>query len=190
MKQVELRFSDPRDRVELANERVPLRSVMAKYGVNYPELELGVSMKIQCPWGMLHSDGGVDPAMRVYAEENHAFCFAGCGRITPVRLEAEQRGIPFAQAASELLHDYNIKPLTWTERIERLREDGPVRVGDPGAFAQALVTYIRSVLPAGGEYDEAVITFIDEALKELPTSPDYSEWLRQWKSKAETKFSL
>lgn len=64
---------------------IPFPAVLRWLGYDCPEVPVN-SVKIHCPFEFLHADGGIEPAMRVYAAENNAWCFAGCGYFDVVGL--------------------------------------------------------------------------------------------------------
>lgn len=87
-----------------------------------PESGEGKSWKLSCPWGIEHSDAGLDKAARYYWESDHAYCFAGhdvldvvtirslmwhCSRYAAARrlltLHAPD-AVPKAQRLAELAH--------------------------------------------------------------------------------------
>lgn len=180
-----LRFEYP-SHVDEANEKVPILFVLRHHGVAVPDLENSRSMKMRCIWADFHPDGGTEASMRLYADSNHAFCFAGCGVLTPVRVHADVRGVSPRQAARELLDLADIRPLHWTERLVRLeqRDDSTSRRN----YAQALVTYVSSRKPHGQEYDASVVEAVRVALAELDnlasdvSSQAYQDWLERWKT--------
>ena len=64
---------------------IPFPATLRWLGHDCPEVPVN-SVKIHCPFEFLHADGGLEPAMRVYAAENNAWCFAGCGYFDVVGL--------------------------------------------------------------------------------------------------------
>ena len=89
--------------IETANDRVSIISAFSMIGMDLADFSIS-SLKIYCPFGELyHFDEGRTKAMRVYPGTNSAWCFAGCGYFSPVKLIATDRGIPELQAAEILL---------------------------------------------------------------------------------------
>ncbi len=133
--------------VELANTEFPIATACQLIGLDVRVDEsYGKSIKVHCPFGDLHHiDGGADKAMRIYPDSNSAFCFAGCGYFTPVRLVSHAWGRPYAEVAEELLDHAGVKRKSLRERFTEARDWSPDV--DRTMLAEALKTYCRRVCP-------------------------------------------
>lgn len=91
--------------VDLANKVVSIYYVAKLIGLDIPEHAKEMkSYKTHCPLGdFYHSDGGVDPAMRVYSETNSAYCFRCAESFSSVRLYARVNDLKQNEAADFLL---------------------------------------------------------------------------------------
>ncbi len=155
--------------VELANVEFSIAAACRLVGVDMPDgVIMGKSVKVYCPFGTVHHlDGGVEKAMRVYPESNHAYCFAGCGFFPPVRLVAHAWGRPQAEVAHDLLDRAGIAPQTLLERFRAARDWMPDL--DRSALAEALRTYCRRICPDWPQrrFDERVATAFNRCLELL-----------------------
>lgn len=93
------------NKITTANEEVSIVKVCAGLGMELPaSVDMMEKYKAYCPWGgMFHADGGMKKAFMIYPGANTAYCFAGCGHFTPVRLKAMANDINEADAADLLL---------------------------------------------------------------------------------------
>ncbi len=114
--------------------------------MDLPELYPGRNPKIHCPFGeMYHHDGGAEPAMRVYPDSNHLYCFAGCGAFGPVALVAHAFGLTRRAAARELLDRAGIRAPSWRKTWDQaLAHREPL---DTASLAQALQIFCRRLAP-------------------------------------------
>jgi hypothetical protein len=134
--------------VTVANEKVPIATVLRLFGADAPEdVETASSRKISCPFGTVyHSDGGVAAAMRVYPESNSAYCFS-CGvYYTPVSLAARALDTNRQTAALHLLDHVGLRPQDPFEAFQSAASYEPTP--DITLLAEALKTYCRRVDPA------------------------------------------
>ncbi len=104
--------------IALANEHVPIVTACRLVGVDLPEDGgLARSRKTFCPFGELyHSDGGAEPAMRIYPDSNSAWCFRCAAYLTPVKLAAQAWDQDWATAAAVLLDRIGYRPPSLAER--------------------------------------------------------------------------
>ena len=117
---------DRAELIELANERMGIVQACNHIGMGLPDY-LSSSMKVDCPFGSLyHLDGGASRSMRVYAETNSAWCFAGCGYFTPVRLIADDQDLSEEDAAQHILDITNYVPPDFESQWEALMAEVPV----------------------------------------------------------------
>lgn len=172
--------------IETADERVSIALVCRMLGVDLPDdVESGRSRKVHCPFGSLyHSDGGVDPAMRVYPDTNSAYCFSCRSYFTPVGLTAKALDVDRRTAALRLLDRIGHRSLdpgvVWRTAADF--EAPP----DRALLAEALKTFCRRVCPdwATRQFDRAVSVSLTRCLGLLDlvrTDDDVGLWLGRCK---------
>lgn len=145
--------------IDEANKRVSIVKVCRLIGMDVSE---GASYKERCPFGdVMHSDGGVAKAFRIYTETNSAYCFSCRAAYTPVKLYAEAKELRRQEAALSLLEEVGWKPVSQAQRWAELVAPAKESV-DLSMLALALRTYCARVCP---EWDE------------LQLSPEISEML-------------
>lgn len=168
--------------VGIANEQVPIALAARLAGVDLPDDLGGVtSWKVLCPFGdVYHADGGLEAALRIYPETNQAFCFAGCGYFTPVRLVAAAWDRPPRYVASELLERVGVRPRSLAQRWAEASqvEHHP----DVSLLAEALKIYCRRACPSweAAQFEPAVAAKLTRCLALLDrvhTDPDALTWL-------------
>ena len=102
--------------IDEANERVPIELACRLVGVDIEDGLEGRSVKTYCPFGrFFHSDGGKEPALRIYGESNSAYCFSCKKYFTPVTLISDAFDMSKKQAAMDLLERVGWKPLSAAE---------------------------------------------------------------------------
>lgn len=115
-----------RSTIELANEHVGITSVLERMGISTPETSSGVSWKSHCPFeSYYHIDGGRAKSLRVYFDSNTAFCFAGCGYLTPVKLFSLKTGLAQLDAAEILLSQNGYELPSFEDELEGLLKIKP-----------------------------------------------------------------
>jgi hypothetical protein len=134
--------------VAVANDTVAILAVCREIGMSVPgDVPHGRSVKVYCPFGpVYHVDHGVETAFRVYPHSNSAFCFAGCGYFSPVRLFADARDLNRQEAARQLLDLAGYKPVDLAAAWEHVQS--PERYVDQSSLAEALKVGASSVRPA------------------------------------------
>jgi hypothetical protein len=176
--------------VTVANEHVGLVEVTTLIGMETPrELLPGGSIKVRCPFGeFYHADGGHSAAMRLYADTNSAFCFAGCGYYSVVKLYAHAKDLEPNEAAMELLEK--------TKKLGLLQDRGawdrvsqPLDSGVPSSsdLAAALKLYCSRIHPQWDEvqFYEGVSDMLAQCLgllSNVVTDQDAQNWLRKTKT--------
>ena len=181
------RFAD-RDAVQArANEVTDLRAMLLDMGCEVPDG--AASWKFKCPFGAEHADGGMDKSARYYADGNVAYCFAGHGMLTPVRLRALSAGITQQKAADRLLSEAGVTTRRgWRDRYVEVSEAVERERGPKAPSLEHVVAALTMRLqeyPAymTRQYDEdfrAVMHARIEALAEVPNdSTAYAAWVRQ-----------
>lgn len=149
-----------------ANEIVPISALFREFGYNVPDADTA-SMKISCPWSYMHSDYGLDKAMRIYAS-NTAYCFAGCGFITPVDLAVREWSMSPSKAARKLLEQRGFKRQNLKEMWAEFKTNSEM-VPDEETLSAALLTALSSIPTyKDNQYDPAVLATIDKFNKVLP----------------------
>lgn len=169
-----------RSLVGVANEQVSILFVASAVGCSVPSEVPGKSVKVFCPFGVHHADLGQETAFRIYTESNSAYCFAGCGFYTPVRLYAQAFDLQPQDAAVSLLDLVGYRPLDLAHLWEKVasREPEP----DTSALAEALKVWCGSQHPGWGErqFEEPVAGVLGSCLALLPkvqTEEDARQWL-------------
>jgi hypothetical protein len=103
-----LKTTTPRDElIERADRDVSMAWTVGRLGWNCPAPDSGTSVKVLCPFGFYHRDGGAETSFRVYADPNDAWCFAGCGYFRPSSFAAAVWDCSRAEAAQRLLEMAN-----------------------------------------------------------------------------------
>lgn len=168
--------------IELANEKVTIGYVCRRIGLDIPD---DARRKLPCPFGELyHSDGGIDPAMRVYSDNNTAYCFSCSSYFTPVSLAARAWGVPFREAATRLLDEVGYRPLSLPALWEQAQVFEPDV--DRAHLAEALKIYCRRIDPNWGsrQFEPAVagqLTRCLQLLDKVCNSDDVRLWLETCK---------
>jgi hypothetical protein len=173
MPKSELRHQSVEARVDT---QVSVVGLLRQLGVNVPDIEYG-SVKVYCPFGILHPDHGITRAMRVYPESNTAFCFSDCGHFTPTKLAAQAWDLSREDAADRLMDQVEAEtPLP----VEDLFQVGAGRPSGE-ALSEALRVYCqRQNGWSGVEFTSEVVAKLGRCLDLLPgvVSPqDASKWL-------------
>lgn len=177
-------IADTRDMIRIANQEMSIYRACEHVGVHVPEYA-GGSVKMYCPFGFLHFDGGESKAFRVYGESNSAYCFACGTRFTPVSLIATARDLPHRDAAEWILHEVGYVEPTYQARWEALAEQGPEI--DRDALTEALKLACRRMDPQweDRQFEDAVAKRFVACLALLPkvrTGQDAKMWLETTKT--------
>ena len=89
--------------IQIANERMSIVEACNELGMGVENFNLN-SLKFYCPFGNVnHMDAGDSKAFRIYPATNSAWCFAGCGYFTPVKLIAMNGDMSEQEAAEKIL---------------------------------------------------------------------------------------
>jgi hypothetical protein len=169
----------PGSLIWLANEKIPI--AMACRWADLDVSEGDGTRKTWCPFGAVsHSDGGVARALRMYEDENHAFCFA-CGRSwTPVSLMAEFWDCTRPEAAERMCVMAGITPPDWRERWKELQQPVPP---DTVSLAEALKTYCARIYGPAWEIDQfeprlaVPLVACFDVLPLVTTAAEADEWV-------------
>lgn len=168
-----------RSAVAIANEQYSIIAACRAVGLELPEIPMGRSVKVHCPFGFQHVDMGHETAFRVYADTNTAFCFAGCGYFTPVWLISTATDKRPAEVAADLLAEIGYRPLDLLERFSTAEQDP---APDKASLRAALQMYCERTLPMWEELQfNAVVAFklgkCLALLDRVVTSDDAWLWL-------------
>ena len=165
-----------------ANSRVSIFLVCGWIGVDVEAKDWGSSIKTYCPFGdFFHSDRGKEPAFRVYADTNSAYCFSCKKYFSPVSLYAAARDMTNKEAAETLLEKVGYKPPSakglWEE--VRPKEAEP----DTSMLNKALRTYCQRICPTWNkkQFEPGVAEILGKCLELLDvvkTMQDSDKWLK------------
>jgi hypothetical protein len=173
--------TETRSSIQIANERLSIVTALRQAGAEASDF----GGKQFCPFGhMYHADGGYDKALRVYTESNTAYCFAGCGYFSPVKLIALAKDIDEQDAAEYILELTGYVAPTLDSLWEHANRD-PRKV-DHGALTDALKLACSRMSPDWEErqLDDDVATRFRKCLALLPkvrTEQDAETWLSNTK---------
>lgn len=166
--------------IDLANSRMTIIQACNSLGMDIPDFSVK-SMKVHCPFGHLfHADGGHARAFAIYPGTNSAWCFAGCGYFTPVRLIAMDRDISDHQAAEAILEQTNYVAPDYEARWNAVTQTRPMVNTDD--LTEALKVACSRMVPDWDErqFDAEVATKLRQCLALLPkvqSEEDATKWL-------------
>lgn len=165
-----------RSRETTADQLVSVVSLLRQIGTMVPDVEFG-SVKVYCPFSILHMDHGTTRSMRVYPESNTAYCFNDCGFFTPTKLAMQAWDLSRAEAVDRLLETVE------QETDNRLDNLFPVGTNPPSteALSEALRVYCQRLdgWPER-EFKESVIRKLEQCLALLPgvvSNTEAGQWL-------------
>lgn len=167
--------------VDLANEYIAISQVLILLDVEVPESYSGSSWKSHCPFeDFYHIDRGRAKSLRVYYGTNSAYCFAGCGYMSPVSLYALKTGLSKVEAASLLLakEGYEL-PSFDSEFTELLKKETVI---NKASLREALQVFCKRVVGlqwSTKQFENSVIKGIDNCLT-LLARVESSEEAQQW----------
>lgn len=173
--------TETRSNIQLANERMSIVAALRIAGSDASDY----GGKQFCPFGhMYHADGGYEKAMRVYSESNSAYCFAGCGYFSPVKLVSMVKDMSDADAAEHILELTGYVAPTIDSLWEAATRD--TRKVDTDALIEALKLACARYSPdwEDRQLDEDVAKIFTRCLRSLPkvrTEEDAEKWLRATK---------
>lgn len=169
-----------RSEVAVANEVISIATVCRWLGVEVPDDP--TRAKLYCPFGEFnHSDGGREPAFRIYTDSNSAYCFACSESFTPVKMYARMTDNGNWKAVALILlakigYRGMDPELAWRQAQQYQPEI------DRSQLAEALKTYCRRSDPAWRtrQFDAFVAARLTRCLALLDlvrTEQDASLWL-------------
>lgn len=173
--------------ITVADEQVSIVTVCQMFGVDVgDDIVLGRNRKLPCPFGELyHSDHGRDPAMRIYADTNSAYCFSCQVYWTPVSLAAKAMDVDRRTAATRLLDRIGYKPVDLASAWRQATAyEPPV---DTAALAQALAAFCRRTDAgwATRQFEREIAATLTRCLSILDlvrTDADAELWLTRCKT--------
>lgn len=168
------------EKIFLANEQVTIFRVLRELGQkDVPESY--AKIKLWCPFGSNHEDGGRKRSLQVYPDTNTATCLAGCGYFRPVTMWAQAHEIEPEKAAEDLLQRVGWKPVTLDSRWQSALLAGATYV-DTSNLGSALKKYCSSLSetwefdqfeePAAGKLQQCL-----SLLDAVVTEEDAERWL-------------
>lgn len=170
--------TDEPSAIELANERLNIVDACNRLGMNLSDAGFG---KHYCPFGdLFHADGGHGKAFRIYVGTNSAFCFAGCGYFSPVRMIATDKGISEADAAELILELTNYVAPDFQSRWDAMATATPnINTDD---LAEALKVACARMNPNWEDlqFEDAVSTKLRQCLQllvKVTTEEEATKWL-------------
>lgn len=174
-------------RIDLANEFVSVIKVLRWSGTYVPEVSYGRSWKTRCPFGeFYHLDRGSEKCLRVYSDTNSAYCFQGCGYITPVSLYSKVSGLTWPEAAEELLKREGYEEISDSEKWKQASEQR--KSIDPNYLSSALQVYCSKIAKGQWnslQYDSLILGNLKNCLDLLSlvtTEERARDWLSSSKS--------
>lgn len=168
--------------IDIANQQIHIADVLVNAGVFVPEsVKSGRAHKVHCPFGFYHSDNGLSKAMRVYGNNNTAYCFSCSKRYSPVALASAVWDCSWNSAALRLLEDAGFKPKALKERwveATTIEQNKP----DLISLADALKMFCSSISPQWSQLqlqDDIAITLNKclDLLDAVTTDEDALKWL-------------
>ncbi len=166
--------------VATANRVVPMAVACRAAGVRVPDVHRDTGSKMHCPWGFEHSDGGRDPAFRVWRD--HAWCFSHQEWFSPVRLAARIWEVSYEQAAIKLLDLVGYKPADYAHHWQKVARPPEL---DRSAAAQALRNYCSALAPQERLAGPVAAEYMSRCLGFLTQVKDEAE-AAQWLDLAKT----
>ncbi len=180
--------------ITIANERVSIISACRMAGVELPDgPAYGWSMKVFCPFGLInHSDGGMEKAMRVYVDSNHAWCFACHAFYTPVKMVALARQMDWVTTAGVLLESIGYRAPSDVELFQEMAEQ--TLKPDSAQLADALKQFCRRVIPQWRtrQFDREEAALLDRCLRlldQVRTDEEAQLWLNTAKTVMSREFA-
>ncbi len=169
--------------IAVANEQVPIAVACRMAGVSVVG-DAGRPTKVHCPFGALHSDGGIDKAMRVYTDTNSAWCFSCTTFYTPVKIFAQARELDYRTAATVLLDHIGYRPLSLADQFAAAERSAQP---DTAQLADALKIYCQRVIPGwrGRQYnadESALLARCLALLDRVRSDTEAQLWLNTTKS--------
>lgn len=171
----------PKSLIAEANERVSITLACRLVGIEIEAGRTEGSTKTYCPFGQFyHSDGGKEPALRIYPQTNSAYCFSCKKFFSPTTIVSDAFGISKKQAAVELLDRVGYKPLSALELWEGVQERPPKP--DTSMLSMALKVYCFRICSDWNklQFESEIAGILDKCLMLLDnveTAEDAELWL-------------
>lgn len=183
-------FAQKIERRKYANENYGILKAASRAGVDVDNYFR--ARKMYCPFGaVFHSDGGDDPAMRVYAEDDHAYCFA-CGKsFSPAQLIAAAEDITEDEAVESMLLELGVVDKRLGDRWQSAADDADAV--DTQALAEAFRIAASYIITPWSErqYDADVAVWMSKCLAlldKVKTVEQGDSWLATVKQALRLKF--
>jgi hypothetical protein len=166
--------------IDEANKKVSIYLVCSLIGIDTEGRE-GSSIKTYCPFGdFFHSDGGKEPAFRVYSDTNSAYCFSCKKYFSPVSLYSSATDLKPKQAAEDLLERIGHKQPTFEELWSNVQPKEPQP--DTAMLSKALRLYCQRISSdwSRDQFTSEVAEVLDRCLALLDavrTTEDAQYWL-------------
>jgi hypothetical protein len=176
--------------VDTVNDQVPITSILIKMGIDVPDSSSGSSWKTNCPFEeFYHIDGGRAKSLRVYFGTNSAYCFAGCGYLTPVSLYAMKTGLSRAEAASMLMQENALALPSFDDELQSLTNSGATI--SKASLRESLQIFCQTV--AGDywntiQFSDPILSGLDNCLR-LLDKVDNEENAKIWLTKSKLYMS-
>lgn len=173
----------PRSLIGIANEKVPIERVCDLIGMDAPDLSYIKSPKMHCPFGHVHSDGGMEKSFRLFGETNSAYCHGCVKRWGPVSLYAEAEGLALLDAAEILLEKFNISKETVDDRWNELTKEPDTLPLNTADLAESLRLYCMRICPdwERRQFDPKTANIFNRCLALIPAIRSESD-VELWKT--------
>lgn len=166
-------------RIQIANDSMSINAACAEAGLDVADYGYG-SIKSYCPFSFLHTDGGASKAFRVYSATNSAYCFAGCGRFTPVTMIATAKDMSSEDAADWILTKVGYVEENYQDQWDALVKDPPPPDRDSLTEALKLACARMDSRWEDRQFEDEVARRFVACLALLPkvnTAEDATTWL-------------
>lgn len=181
--------ADVYELVQRANE-VPIADVLDEFFMIKVATDVGdASMKMECPFGIDHADGGMEKAWRVFVESNYSYCWGGHGPMNPVKLIQLREEVGAGLAAKKILERFNLmRAKGWRQRAAEIlvaQQQSQTVLSVPHAVA-ALQSYAETYDTYSSRLADTDVTAAFEAslveLEEIASSrpSDLNDVLSAW----------
>lgn len=171
--------------IDLANSRMGIMAAFRLAG--YDLGSVAGTGKIYCPFGdMYHVDGGRQKAMKVFEDDNSAWCFAGCGYFNPVKVLSMARDATDLEAAEFILVETKYIAPNFSDQWDALVAEEELAV-DIYELAETLKVACGRMSPQWDavQFDDRVGSMLSKCLSVLPkvhTGDEAVRWLEISKS--------
>ena len=138
--------------------------------------------KRYCPFGFLHSDGGLAPIFKLFTDTNSAYCFRCRKAFTPTTLYAECYNLSYRDAATRLLHHISYSEKSLNQQFH----ENMFPAFDPSCYKEALLVFLKCLSEwSECQYDSVVLSKLDQCMNALSRVTDHDSgklWLEASKN--------